>query len=69
MAADIRKPLKKCSPHLLKAKEQGLNEADTRVRIFEVFDQVLNYDPLEDISNEVQIGNLGGQGKPRGSGF
>lgn len=55
MAVDIRKPLKKMLPHLLKAKDQGLNEADTRVRIFEVFEEVLDYDPLEDISSEVQI--------------
>lgn len=55
MAIDIRKPLKKILPHLLKAKQENLNEADTCTRICEVFEQVLGYDPLEHISREVQI--------------
>lgn len=55
MLPDISRPLKKLLPHLLKAKEDNLNEADTCTRIYEVFQQVLGYDPLEDISREVQI--------------
>jgi hypothetical protein len=55
MATDIRKPLRKILPHLIKAREENLNEADTCARICEVFEQVLDYDPLEHISREVQI--------------
>jgi len=55
MATDICKPLRKILPHLIKAREENLNEADTCTRICEVFEQVLDYDPLEHISREVQI--------------
>ena len=55
MAADIRKPLKRYLPHLLKAREDNLNEADTLVRIIKVFEEVLCYDPMGEITREAQI--------------
>jgi len=55
MAIDIRKQLKKVLPHLVRAKDQNLNEADTCMCICEVFEQALGYNPLEHISREVQI--------------
>ncbi len=55
MAVDIRRPLKKFLPHLLRAKEEGLNEADTVQRITLFLDNVLAYDPMSEISHESQI--------------
>ncbi len=55
MALDIRKPLKKFLPYLLKAQEENLNEADTRQRIGKVFEDVLGYNIIEDLSREQQI--------------
>jgi predicted type IV restriction endonuclease len=55
MVVDIRKPLKKFLPHLLKAREDNLNEADTVQRIIKVFEEVLGYDPLGEITRECQI--------------
>lgn len=55
MAADIRKPLKKFLPHLVKAREDNLNEADTLQRIIRVFEEVLGYHPLDEISRETQV--------------
>ena len=55
MALDIRKPLKKLLPHLIKAQEDNLNEADTLQRILKVFEEVLGYHPLDEISRETQV--------------
>ena len=55
MAVDIRKPLKNLLPHLLKAREDNLNEADTVQRIIKVFEEVLGYDALGEITSETQI--------------
>lgn len=55
MAVDIRKPLKKLLPHLLRAREENLNEADTLQRIIKVFEEVLGYDPLSELSREAQV--------------
>jgi len=55
MLPDIRRPLKKILPVLLKAKEDNLNEADTVQRLVMFFEEVLGYDPLEEITREAQI--------------
>ena len=55
MGAEIQRPLKKFLPHLLKAKEDNLNEADTLLRIIKVFEEILDYDPMSEITREAQI--------------
>lgn len=55
MNIDIRKPLKKYLPILLKAKEDNLNEADTVQRLIKFFEDVLCYDPLLEITREKQV--------------
>lgn len=55
MPQDIRRPLRKIIPHLLKARKDNINEADTCTLISEVFQKVLEYDLLNDISREVCI--------------
>jgi predicted type IV restriction endonuclease len=55
MNIDIRKPLKKYLPFLLKAQEDDLNEADTIQRLIKFFEDVLCYDPLLEISREKQV--------------
>ncbi len=55
MSVDIRHPLKKLIPILLKAKEDNLNEADTLVRLVMFFEEVLGYDRLTEIMREVPI--------------
>jgi hypothetical protein len=55
MAVQIDKSLKKLVPHLLKAREDNLNEADTRQRVTKVLEEVLGYDPMTEISGEAQI--------------
>lgn len=57
MPVDIRKPLKKFIPHMLQAKKENLNEADTVQRISKFFEDVLGYDPLTEISFEAQMKN------------
>lgn len=47
--------LKKYVPHLLKAQEDNLNEADTLQIIVKVFEDVLGYDALSEISREMEI--------------
>jgi len=54
-AIDIRKDLKKYLPHLLKAQEENLNEGDTVLRLGKVFEDVLGYDPMSEISRESAI--------------
>ena len=55
MSVDIRHPLKKLIPILLKAKEENLNEADTVQRLMMVFQDALGYDPLTEITREMPI--------------
>jgi predicted type IV restriction endonuclease len=55
MGAEVQRPLKKFLPHLLKAKEDNLNEADTLLRIIKVFEEILDYDPMSEITREAQI--------------
>jgi hypothetical protein len=55
MAIDIRKPLKKFLPHLLQAAQDNLNEADTVQRLIKVFEDVLGYDALSEISREASV--------------
>src|ERR1700722_6158578 len=55
MKANIAPKLRKYLPYLLKAREETLCEADTSQRICKVLDDVLGYDPMVDISKEVQI--------------
>ena len=52
---DIRRPLKKFLPHLLKAKEENLNEADTVQRVVLFLHEVLGYNPMGEITRESQI--------------
>jgi predicted type IV restriction endonuclease len=55
MAQDIRRPLRKILPHILKAKRDNLNEADTCTLICEILQSVLGYNPLRDLSREVVV--------------
>jgi predicted type IV restriction endonuclease len=55
MPVDIRKPLKKFLPHLQKAQADNLNEADTVQRVIKVFEEVLGYDPMDEISREAAV--------------
>lgn len=55
MPVDVQKPLKKYLPHLLKAQEDNLNEADTVQRLSKVFEEVFGYDAMSEISREAAI--------------
>jgi len=55
MPVDIRKPLKKLLPHLIKGKEDNLNEADTVQRIIKMFEEVLGFDAMTEITRETQV--------------
>ncbi len=55
MALDIRKALKKYAPIMLKAQADNLNEADTVQRVVKVFEDVLAYDALEEITREASV--------------
>lgn len=55
MPLDIRRPLRKFLPHLLQARQDNLNEADTVQRLIKVFEDVLGYDALAEISRETQL--------------
>lgn len=57
MTVDIRKSLKKFAPHFVAARDGGMNEADTVLRLCRFFEEVLGYDGLEDISREAQMKN------------
>ena len=57
MAPEIDKPLKKFLPYLVEARTSNLNEADTVQRIIRVFETVLGYDLLQDVSREAQMKN------------
>jgi len=51
----IKRPLKRILPHLLDAQDQNLNEADTVLRIVKVFEDVLGYNALTEITREAQV--------------
>src|SRR5262245_48924013 len=55
MRIDIRRRLKKLSPHLLKAREDNLNEGDTLLLIIKVFEEALDYDSMAEITRESQV--------------
>jgi len=55
MSINIRRSLKQFIPHLLQARKDCLNEADTVLRICRFFEKVLGYDGLQDISREAQF--------------
>lgn len=55
MPVEIRKPLRKFLPHLLQAQAANLNEADTVQRLIKLFEEVLGYDAMTDISREAQM--------------
>lgn len=55
MAVDIRKSLRRFSRHFLEAREAGMNEADTVLRLCRFFEEVLDYDGLSDISREAEM--------------
>jgi len=55
MPTDIRRPLKKLIPTMVKAQEDNLNEADTVQRLVIFFEEVLGYDPLSEITREKQV--------------
>ena len=51
----MRSSLRKLQPFLVQAREQNINEADTVVRVVKVFEDVLGYDPLTEISREAAL--------------
>ncbi len=55
MAIDIHKALRKFLPYLLEAQEKNLSEADTKTRIIKVFEEVLGYDVMTEITSEKQV--------------
>lgn len=55
MPVDIKQPLKKVLPYLLKAQQDNLNEADTVQRLILVLQDVLGYSILTDISRETEM--------------
>jgi predicted type IV restriction endonuclease len=57
VAIDISKSLKKFLPHLLQAQRDNLNEADTVQRLIKVFEEILGYDAMTEISRESQMKN------------
>src|ERR1700691_4221672 len=55
MKTDIAHGLKKYLKPLSEAQQEKLNEADTVQRIVMVFQDVLGYDPLTEISHELEV--------------
>lgn len=51
----IRSSLRRLQPFLIQAREQNINEADTVVRVVKVFEDVLGYNPLAEISREAAL--------------
>lgn len=52
---DFKAVLRKFLPKIREAKEKGLNEADTRMRVRLLLSEVLGYDLLEDITQEHMV--------------
>jgi hypothetical protein len=57
MPPEISKSLKRYVPHLLQAQRDNMNEADTVQRLIKVFEDVLGYDSMSEISRETQLKN------------
>ncbi len=55
MSVDIRKPLRKLLPDLLQAQKDNINEADTVLRLVEMFRTVLGWDLMSEISRETSL--------------
>jgi hypothetical protein len=55
MGVDIRRQLKGMLPHLKKAREENLNEADTVRRVARVLEDVFGYHGFDEITREQQI--------------
>ena len=55
MSVDIRRPLKKYLGHLTAARDANLNEADTAQRLVKIFEDVLGYNPMGEITREMQV--------------
>jgi len=55
MAVDIKKELKGMIPHIKRAVEENLNEADTVRRVSKLLEDVLGYDGFNEITREQQI--------------
>jgi predicted type IV restriction endonuclease len=53
--SSIRPAFRKIAPFLIQAAEQSLNEADTVRRVVKVFEDVLGYDGMTEISREALI--------------
>ena len=57
MSVDIRKPLKKMLPYLLQAQKDSLNEADTVLLLVKIFEGVLGWDAIGELSREAHLKN------------
>lgn len=57
MPVDIRKPLRKMLPYLLQAQKDSLNEADTVLLLVKVFEGVLGWDAIGELSREAHLKN------------
>lgn len=57
MPIDIRKGLRQFAPRFIEARDAGLNEADTVMRLCKFFEQVLGYNGITDISREANFKN------------
>jgi predicted type IV restriction endonuclease len=55
MKMNIVKELRKFLPLLLKAREENLNEADTAQRVIKVFENVLGYNAMTEITCEMEV--------------
>ena len=55
MSIDVRRPLKKLIPVLKQARQENLNEANTVQRLIMVLQEVLGYDPLTEITRELEV--------------
>jgi len=55
MPVDIKKELKGMIPHIKKAVEENLNEADTVRRVSKLLEDILGYDGFNEITREQQI--------------
>lgn len=55
MPIDIRRPLKKFMSRLSEAKDKSPSEADTVTLLIKFFEEVLGYDPIADITRELQV--------------
>lgn len=57
MPTDLRKALEKLRPQLLEAHRAGLSEADTVQRVARLFEDVLGYDPLQELTRDKAVGS------------